>query len=441
VSFHTDRGWRLDVQGRLIPPGTFERFGPIVGVTSGAEEITLIEAGLASERAHSGATDEQRYEQEFRALVGFVGARLTTPDERRFRSGSFSFTQLVPWVDEPIRAPHNLGDDAFRLNEVPPREARVNGATVGLFTGSSRLHGHLEFRASRTASFYVANVPAYLWTQWMGEFVNPLNTLLDVATLTASTPEAIRFDLPPLEESERDRAPREVRVLFDAVRAPEKDSKQQISHRMLFTAKELPGGFEDFIPRWFDVYRRYREVLILGIASAYDRIGFLDNQFLNLIAAAEIYHRIANPDATILEPAEYEHRVEQALGPYHGDMRQWIKGQFRGGNKPYLELRMTDLLRAAQPDVQFRGDPAAIAKRIANTRNYLTHRDEARSQDAAGPLGQVRLMQTVWFCLMAELLKQTGFESAFIRDRLGRDVRCRSIRQRDLLAEDEPEDA
>jgi hypothetical protein len=433
LSFRTHRGWRLDVQGRLTPEGVVGDFGPVIGTTSGAEEITLVDVHLLNERVHSGAADDARYEQEFRAIVGFSGAKLPQEHQRTFRSGSFSFSQLVAWTDEPIRARHATDEEAFTVHEVEPREADVDGAKVGLFVGSSRLEGHTEFRVRRVASFYVSDAPAYRWSQWMGEFINPLNALLDIATVTPSTVETIAFDLPPLAGAEGDRPPDSVRVLFDAVRQPARDHRDQLSHRMLFNAKELPGGFEGFIPRWFDVYRRYREVLILGIASAYDRIGFLDNQFLNLTAAAEIYHRIANPDDWLIEPSEYQRRVDEVLGQYQGEMRRWIKGQFRGGNRPYLERRLTDVLRSAQREVQFRGDAAAIAKRIADTRNYLTHRDEARLEDAAGSEGQVRLMQVVWYCLVAELLKKAGFDSDFLRDRFGRDGRCRFIRQLDLL--------
>jgi hypothetical protein len=209
---------------------------------------------------------------------------------------------------------------------------------------------------------------------------------------------------------------------------------------MLFTAKELPGGYAQFIPRWFEVYRRYRDVVIIGVDSNNDHRGFLDNQYLNIVAAAEIWHRIARPEETVLEPIEFERRMGEVLEYLHGKSKKWAHGLLKDKNQPYLARRLESLLNSAQPEVGFRGDPKVIAERMAATRNYLTHREEARREDAAGPLGQVYLMTTVWFCLIAELLKEAGFASGFLRERLGRDVRCRSLRDRDLMAEDEPED-
>ncbi len=182
--------------------------------------------------------------------------------------------------------------------------------------------------------------------------------------------------------------------------------------------------------RWFDVYGRLRAVPTIATAAMVGGVGYLDSRFLSCVQAAESYHRITGRDA-VDEPTIHDARVSRILAAAPDADHEWLRHRLEWSNQPSLALRLEDLLGAIQHEVGFRGDPRRIARRVAATRNALTHR--TKDKRAAGWHGQVVLMETVWLSLLASVLKDTGFTARFIRERLARDSRCRYLRTHDVL--------
>lgn len=168
---------------------------------------------------------------------------------------------------------------------------------------------------------------------------------------------------------------------------------------LLFKSDEVPGGLAAFLPKWFEVYERHRSSLLLTVNSIFDRRGPLDNQFLNIVQGAEIYHRLAVREYAD-DPATHARRQREILDAVAADVRDWLKEKLRYSNSPILADRLGELLTAAQPVVRFRGDPAKVASRIAATRVFLTHRADWARERAASSGQQVRLMRIVWFAYL-----------------------------------------
>jgi hypothetical protein len=432
ITWRTRSGWRLSVQQPLSPYGVFDDTRPvIVGVTSDGTEMTLLRAAKINE-LRSGGLDDESFEQEYGPSAVFVGARLPSPDDRRFARAAFSFTHLSAWLDERLNTPPLREGQELRPNVLTDLIATVPGGVVHAISSFVESHGMDRFALTRESWFRVEGDHPRTWTEWRREFLGPLSVLLDVATFLPNAPESIRFELPP-DPDRPEVPPDEVRIVYELARAPEKNPRRPIRQQLLFTAKELPIPFAQFMPTWFEIHAKFRDPLILGIGATHDNVGYLENRFLNVIEAAETYHRISYPDATLIDQDEYDRKWSEALTGAKGKVLKWAKKQ-RLRNEPYLEVRLTEILTSAQPEVAFQGDPAQIAALVAATRNYLTHRSEKARARAAGTTGQVWLMWTVWFATLAEILKVIGFESALIRERLGRNWRCKALRTRDLLA-------
>jgi hypothetical protein len=167
---------------------------------------------------------------------------------------------------------------------------------------------------------------------------------------------------------------------MDAVKRPER-------FEMLFSRKELPGGFETAVARWLERAGSLDPVYRLFLGTVYNPRSYLEQPFLRLGQALQVYHRRALyvPD---LPKEEHEKRVEKILDSVPAEFKGWLRQKLRIVSEPSLDHRLHKILKRhrgiANLVVGRKGEARAeFVEKVVATRNYQTHFDENKWDEAA----------------------------------------------------------
>jgi hypothetical protein len=170
-----------------------------------------------------------------------------------------------------------------------------------------------------------------------------------------------------------------------SLRNPEADENIHPYH-MLFTLKDIRDDLDKVIDSWLRLHSELGPVCDLYFSVQFASHMFLEGRFLNMVHAAETYHRRCYKE--------------------HG------KG-------PVLRKRMTDLLVktgvAVDPLVQSRKD---FVDKVVDTRNYLTHYDPKKEKKAAKKIELYKLTETLSYIVQVCLLIEAGISARRCADLL-----------------------
>lgn len=161
----------------------------------------------------------------------------------------------------------------------------------------------------------------------------------------------------------------------------------------------------------------------LYLGTVYNPQAFLEQQFLSLVQALEVYHRraMASPE---LPEEEHERRKEEILDAVPERHREWLAGRLEYSNEPGLSKRLKEIIRR-YPESAFPivGENSRsrnnFVYKVVTTRNYRTHFDHSLEDQAAREIGELyeisqKLRKLLEICLLGEI----GFEDVQIADLL-----------------------
>ncbi|HTJ70218.1 MAG TPA: HEPN domain-containing protein [Actinospica sp.] len=157
-----------------------------------------------------------------------------------------------------------------------------------------------------------------------------------------------------------------------------REKEPQGKHKVFFPFADL-GGVEA-IGRWIDVSRTYRPVLGALLTLRYSARLYQENRYLNVLNAAETFHRSKFPNA--IEPPEvYKARKRKLVALVKATVgRQvsaWLGDQLAYGNEPRLRRRLEELASyAGAPFAELVGDVSTWAEVATATRNRMTHNED-----------------------------------------------------------------
>lgn len=182
---------------------------------------------------------------------------------------------------------------------------------------------------------------------------------------------------------------------------------------MLFSRRALPGGFGPAVERWLEGAEKLDPVYRLLLGTVYNPSAFIEQQFLSLATALEVYHRRA-----MYVPEEHEKREREILESVPAAHRGWLERKLKAVGEPSLNQKHHEIFRrhldVAQVVVgRSRKDRADFLDEVVDARNYRVHFGERLEERAARgadlhPINQ-KLLEA---CLMGEI----GFEADEIKD-------------------------
>ena len=376
-------GATLEVFGQL---GALRAEGPscrerILGI-AGNDGVTLEQCFRTNERISSSAvTQTWRPQAILRGLL--VGT-----EEPLFDGVFVAFDALQEWVGRSGLSREDVleGDErvgvgyAYRCPATRDAVAST-GERVRLSFGWSTAVGGEEVTIREHCSIEVS---------WR-DAPRPLNTVLrqtkaltDLLTIAAArVPGSPTIKL----RLHGDEPGRLIEHLARPVGSGVSTKRRLYSHEFLFTLDDLGGV--DAVARWITIAERFRRVLGSLNSVRYRPDLYVENRFLNVVHAAETFHRICFPDPAIPDE-EYQPVRKKMLAEVPVNMREVIAPRLQYANEPFLGRRLAELVELAGPAAtKAVGNGRTWARAIADFRNHLTHTgEEDQAEEADGEFGE-----------------------------------------------------
>jgi hypothetical protein len=385
VSFSPNDGVSLKLNGSLTP----ELFRPdnrppiILGDTSDGKRITLVSCLVSGASISAPGYAVERY----RAQMMLIGCHISDRQSLRFREFRIRFWNLEECI----------GEDAVVTNwhkfQAPmmvtaqfPKQLRVNVEGTEVVTDHV-IHpfGHrFVEQGFRQKAYFTLVTPEPMSVQEIlgGRGIGrSLHTLLEFAAdsrLPVTELFVREFTNPPLPSSEEELvdegSPEPVQVLMsqgDVLPPP----SRRLPSDMIFNISLLEASWEECLRRWH--LARIRFGPTFDHFFSLPRITGLpaEHRFLNLAQALESYHRRSHPNATREPEAEFASRLKRILDLLpNEDDQKWLSGELTYSNEVKLRTRLKQMYDLMPHAVQQRlGSRKDFAKRVTDTRNYMTH--------------------------------------------------------------------
>jgi ApeA N-terminal domain 1 len=199
-----------------------------------------------------------------------------------------------------------------------------------------------------------------------------------------------------------------IEVIFPQRHLEEKSDKVLIPQYMLFTLHDI-SDFQDTVERWLNVSDELDSVCNLFFGIMYNSSMYLEQEFLNMVQAVESYHRRRMKN-NVLPKSEHKARVRAILSEAPDEYRDWLKEILNYSNEPRLKHRLSELFDKVEIVLSsLISSKEEFSKKVADTRNYLTHYD-LYLKDKAAKGGEIALLTAqLSFMLQACLLFELGF--------------------------------
>ncbi|GEM_PF-3613277 len=333
----------------------FGRSIAIRGRTHDGTPVSLIDCFCASDAPGFSSLYGSWHAQEFKVGTVLLGGRVGDDLETRFRFASVSFSGLSEFVAyrpfRPLREPNDGHEATIAIDH--PRKTQF-------------LHGNVDITLSVRAldTWSPASMSAALTTdtwltfrsqvartvdEWHHDYLRPVETLVSLGLGRACTVSEVRVlasDTPRthFEDGGRIAVPPPFVTVLRGEPLP--GSQDARAGSMLFTLED-DVILEAALPRWLDAHGAFRLPIDMYFATVFAPFMYLESRFLNLVQAAEGYHRLRSLNA---RQADAHKRVG-------------------------LKERLVDLIGLARNQglKMDAGDDDRFARRVKQARDELSH--------------------------------------------------------------------
>jgi ApeA N-terminal domain 1 len=221
----------------------------------------------------------------------------------------------------------------------------------------------------------------YRMSRTLKAILDDLKALQDLLTLAIDAPvvpEEVTFRRKDLTHEVGSVAGRPKSMSYYAPQLAERlrlDRPQSPGH-ILFRYQDI-GGLPT-IARWLVVARNYDIVLGWLLSIRYASGLYVQNRFLNVVSAAESFHRLRFSNELMPEP-DFQAFIDKLIERVPGEHREWLSRQLQFSNEPRLRRRLRELARYAGPAfTSVCGKRDRWITLAVEVRNRLTHYDKDR---------------------------------------------------------------
>ena len=196
-------------------------------------------------------------------------------------------------------------------------------------------------------------------------------------------------------------------------------------HEALFLYPNVADLIDTLIENWLEVYETFAPAISLYFASKNETTAYFEMKILWLAQALETLHRRTS-DETALAEEEFERLVESIMRNCTEEERRWLQEKLRYANEPSFRARVGKLIEPFKNQLGNSDQRRTLINRICDTRNYLTHYDEATTPNrAVEPMDLVELRDKMEALFQLHLLGRIGFERPVIDDLVAKNHRLR----------------
>ncbi len=215
-----------------------------------------------------------------------------------------------------------------------------------------------------------------------------------------------------------------------------KPEKKRIHpHDLLFTYRKIQTDFSEYYQNWIGLSRAIKPSIDLYFSTQYRKSLYLEDSFQKVIQAIEVYHRRSEKyRGEFCTKEEYEPLLQSFLDQIpvtiDADFRNSLKNKLSYNYQYSLRKRIQDLLVSCVDEYggvisDLYEKPSDWAKKVADRRNFLTHRE--RDQEIDYPELYLWMLQS---SLLLQILfyREIGFDKESIIEMIKRNKLLEEIR-------------
>jgi hypothetical protein len=415
---------RLKLSGSLRPLagrgfGGGEPFAPdiILGFTENGKEVTLYRCHETNTVLSYPGIPSATYIADY----AIVGCHLPTKVEVRFEKFWIRHDRLVEWTrltgfKEQLDMDGNaLRGIAVDWHEPAPYEVTIAGWQIKFSYGFHQHGDRLEhYNLQHHVALEVQPPEPKSIEGFQGEFANHYRNFVTLGVGTPIHTTDLKA-LPVPDADNPDSKPRPASI-YHYVSRRDKAVGKIDEFKMLFSFPAIAADYATCLQRWYGREELLRPVYNLYFGTLYSEPGYVETEFLLLAQALESYHSRSFDRVTYLGRQEFR-RVRKALLKALKSPELILPAEVLDiytKKLPYLNHlvlhtrivevveRLADAARVLIPDA------VAFAKRVTDTRNYLTHYEERMRRRSAAGEDLWLLAQQVRFVLELCFLREMG---------------------------------
>ena len=442
LTFTNDEGIKLQLMDSFLQliVGSFTReLVSTTGELKSTPDVPII-LGFA-DRNIITLCDSTIFSSElYYSKFALIGRYFTKPDELLFNQARVEYSYLSDWADLPrIREETKLPyqDKEEELRFIYTRPETIEGTTKdGKFSldysYSNKHFVNIDFK--QFVSFIIQPNEELSFKDFHSKFIHPLNNFITFATDRTNCITELKLYSRHGHLLHRvnsrdilDEIP--IEAIYQTI-YPErkKTDKLLIKPKMLFSLSDIKikSDFSSILEKWFDSWEKLDSIFNLFFSIRYKPDMYLENKFINLVQAAESYHR-RRINRQILPDDEYKKRrkaVLDSLDSLSDEYKQWAKEKLQLKNDPGLKQRLIDLTELI-PEVtnQLINDKESFYAKITATRNDFVHDNKTKNKKSAKLEELPDLIELLSFILQACFLMELGFNSEECYQLLNRNLR------------------
>jgi len=413
LSFTDEDGITLQLIGSFGELDTFEstKAHPLVlGLSTNGKKITLTHCIAMSKKVSMPGF----YIEGYRGNFCFVGGHFQEPNELRFRRLAVRYSHLPDWVRmSGFSVTRKSEEHKVEIVYELPQEvkAETSKGIISLsFSGQMTGDGIERMNIEQSVWLEVEIVEEVELQTLFRQYVSALQNFLTLATTKPNSIIELQVFSPLvyMERQNDERIEIPIQVLFRQKYLKELPHELLMPDYMLFVLEDVFDDFEVIMDNWLNMAQELDSVCNRFFGVQYTTRMNLQNEFLNIVQALESYHRQRMKNE-VQPRVEYKRRIEAILSRVDTQDRHWLREILAYGNEPRLEQRLNELLEKVHAVVSpVIDDTAIFAKKVKNTRHYLTHLDKSKKRKAARGAELYWLTRKLSYVLQACLLLELG---------------------------------
>lgn len=395
LSFSHDGGLTLEIFGSFaldaLEPGVAKSIGvteqyPIIkGVTRAGRYLTLF-----NNDSNGFAFSAPGFPSE-KFIASYAFEETTSNEERSppttFHKALVQYTFLPDWIgssgiQEDLFLNNGTGKlDRLEVSYRTPDEvvANLEQARISIVEGynfSSRNRLTRGVSLQSIASLNVEVMEGLRLDDWLNQFVGPLQ---DFLTLATRRPNAVTKLLLYSNQNQAKASDGTLKASATTIyyRQPiaqrPREEKTIDTCNMLFGFQDIKDEFARILQAWLSKRLEFESAMDLFFAVENSSAVYLNNEFLNLAQALEVYHR-ERFDNFVVPKRDYKAKKKEIIERVPEEHRKWLTEQLAHGNEPRLYQRLLELLgHTNKVTSKLASNSNLFARKVTDTRNFLTH--------------------------------------------------------------------
>ncbi len=416
ITFSDDTGIKLNLIGSLSQNRHFgapDRYPTILGQTNSGQFITLRSCLQISHRLTiPGFAVEEIIADEM-----YVGKHHTTLDLQHFQKAQVTFTYLTQWLAISGFSYQNTNTAEGFPEKVDvqyvfpePVQVKVFDTSISIsHTLNQDTKGH-RVNLKESVSITFESQQALTLEQWRNKWLLPFQNFLTFATgqpnRLADISVFSKYSYFTGQNGKKILRP--ITAYYRQTSAKTTYKEDFSIQDMLFSYHDISDDVQRIFDNWFRVSSNFDTVSSLLFVTQYSLMPYLNPRFLSVSQAVETYNRRKYPNY-VMPKERYKSYVRLILRQTVRSQKDWLSKKLEHANEPSLYTRLIQLMNVANEVMApIVGNTERFARKVADTRNYLTHYNPKNKKKAATELELYWMIETLIVLVQWSMLLELG---------------------------------